>query len=437
MAVLRLLTLLLLGVGSTFAATHRVDSLAALQARLGEAGPGDVLIVRNGSYAASAPLRIGCAGRDGSPVVIRAETVGGVTIEGTGGFLVEPAAAHLVIEGFVFTHAAGQAAVKPGAHHVRWLRNTFACQGDGAYLDVAGDDIEVARNEFRDKRTVGNMLSITGEGRQVARRVWVHHNHFHDYAKAGANGAETIRFGRSWLSLSAGHGVVEHNLFVRCVGENELISNKAGSITYRYNTFLDSPGAQLTLRHGNDCRAYGNYFRNTDGLRIFGDRHLVFGNYLENNTKGIDMGNGGAEVVDGAPLTSHDRPDDCTVAFNILVDNRVHYQMGNRANGLGARRVTFAHNILLGGDTAVSLSGSAPHTGTWTGNTWWGVRQAGDLPAEGFVQAEPRLVPDAAGVLRPPPNGDGRADGQTEESEMQFYTGRPLTPADVGPASGP
>jgi hypothetical protein len=52
----------------------------------------------------------------------------------------------------------------------------------------------------------------------------------------------------------------------------ELITNKSGANTSRYNTFLDSPGARLTLRHGNDCLVYGNTFRRTDGIRIFGDR---------------------------------------------------------------------------------------------------------------------------------------------------------------------
>src|SRR5688572_31343159 len=41
------------------------------------------------------------------------------------------------------------------------------------------------------------------------------------------------------------------------------------------NTLLDSPGAQLTLRHGNDNIVRRNYLRGTDGIRIFGDRNRV------------------------------------------------------------------------------------------------------------------------------------------------------------------
>src|SRR5262249_10858710 len=158
----------------------------------------------------------------------------------------------------------------------------------------------------------------------------------HDFTSPGANGAETIRFGLSGLSLSDGFGIIEHNLFVRCNGENELISIKSSSNTIRYNTLLDSPGTQLTLRHGNDSLVYGNYLRNTDGIRIFGDRHQIFSNYLENNSVGINIGNGDGEVADGAPLTSHDRPDDCVISHNTLINNTTHYLMSGRTNGLGA-----------------------------------------------------------------------------------------------------
>ena len=102
------------------------------------------------------------------------------------------------------------------------------------YLSVAGSDREIDRNEFRDKSTVGNMIWVSGTGSQVAQRLWVHHNYFHDFTNAGGNGAETIRFGLSGLSFSNGQGLVEFNLFVRCNGENELISNKSGGNTYRY-----------------------------------------------------------------------------------------------------------------------------------------------------------------------------------------------------------
>jgi len=291
----------------------------------------------------------------------------------------------------------------------------------------------------------------------VARRLWVHHNYFHDYANANGNGAETIRFGRSFFSMSRGDGLVEYNLFVRCVGENELITNKSGGNTYRYNTFLESPGCQLTLRHGNDCIVYGNYFRGTDGLRIFGDRHQVFSNYFEGNTTGINLGNGGAEVADGAPLTSHDRPDDCVIVFNTLVDNKVHYKMGARTPvALGAMRTTFANNVITGGGVAAKIDGPNPGA-VWSGNLLWKTGGAGDLPADSYTTANPQLAADGNGILHlqsgspaiDSATGDyafvtvdqdgqprsGKKDQGADEFSTAPLVARLLTPADVGPAS--
>jgi hypothetical protein len=302
------------------------------------------------------------------------------------------------------------------------------------------------------------MVSVSGTGSQVARRLWIHHNYFHDFTNAGANGAETIRFGLSQLSLSTGAGLVEHNLFVRCNGENELISNKSSGNTYRYNTIIDSPNTQLTLRHGNDCLVYGNYLRNTEGIRIFGDRHQVFSNYLEKNYIGINLGNGGAEVADGAPLTSHDRPDNCVISFNTLIENRTHYQMSRRTpTALGATNTTFANNILVGG-IAAKIEGPNPGA-VWQGNVVWKSTSPGDLPPEGFTSDDPLLVAGEDGLFRlqtgspaidsaagdyPAVTWDfdgqprtGKKDKGADEFGSAPVMARILTAADVGPLAKP
>ena len=436
------------------AAARLVDSLDALQSAINAAAPGDTLTLKDGVYTARAPLRIMCAGSAERPITIAAATVGGVEIRGTHGFDVVKPSAFVIVRGFKLAHASGRNAIGGGTSHVRFTRNTFACAGEGPYLTVTGDDAEVDHNEFRDKKTLGNMISVTGTGSQVARRLHVHHNYFHDFANAHGNGAETIRFGLSGLSLSTGEGLVEYNLFILCTGENELISNKSCGNTYRYNTFLESRGAQLTLRHGNDCVVYGNIFRGLDGLRIFGDRHLIFSNYFEGNTRGINLGNGDGEVADGAKLTCHDRPDACVIVFNTLVGNRAHYVMDARRNGLGATRTTFANNLVQGGGAVAKIGGANPGA-AWRGNLLWKTGGAGDLPADGYAQADPKLMADGQGIFRPR-NGSavlGAAvgdfprvkvdlDGQprpakksvgADEPDEVGTMSRQLTPNDVGP----
>jgi poly(beta-D-mannuronate) lyase len=380
---------------------HRVDSLAALQARVDAARPGDVIVVKDGVYTTSAPLAIHARGRAGAPIRIVAETAGGVTLAGTDGFDVMADAAHVEIDGFVFTHASGKTQIHSGAHHIRFTHDVWECAGDGAYLTIAGDDTEIDRSEFRNKRTLGNMIDVRGAGSQVAQRVHIHDNYFHDFTSPGpgTNGAETIRFGLSGLSLSKGLGVIERNLFVRCTGENEMLSIKSGSNVIMDNTLLDSPGAQLTLRHGNGNAVRRNYLRGTDGIRIFGDRNRVSENYLEGNTVAIQIGNGDGEVADGAALTSHDRPDAAVIALNVLVNNVRNIVMTSRDKGLGATDATIAHNVIEGGGPAAVIDGPFPGA-IWRDNTVWTTAGAGSMP-DGFTRKKPviraprPLTPDA------------------------------------------
>lgn len=449
--------LLSAGIAGGRAAETMVDSMPGLIARLSHAEPGDTIVVKNGVYTTNATIPVRRPGTAERPITIMAESVGGVEIGGAYGLSIAQPAAHVVVRGFTFTHAAGRATIGAGTRHVRFTRNTFECAGEGHYLSVVGDDAEVDYNEFRNKKTVGNMVSVTGTGNQVARRVWIHHNHFHGFTNARAPGAEALRIGLSTQSLSTGGAVVEHNLFVRCVGESQLISNRSSGNTYRYNTILDSPGTQLSLRHGNDCAVYGNYLRNTEGLRIFGDRHLVHSNYLEGNYIGINLGNGSTEVADGGSVSGHDRPDDCIIVLNTLVNNRTHYQLSRRTPAaLGATNTVFAHNILLGGGTAAKIEG--PYAGgQWRGNILWDTAP-GDLPREGYLRADPLLQTDDSGVQRPAAGSpaidavtdeyaqikvdldgqprSGKWDIGADELSTAAATARLLAPADVGPAAG-
>lgn len=454
-AIFPCLALLAPSVG--FAASQKVESIAALQRAINEATPGDTITLKDGVYTTTKPIIVRSAGTEAKPVTIAAETVSGVEINGTHGFNVSGSAAYIVISGFKLTHASGKNTIGADTSHVRFTRNTFQCPGDGSYLTVLGYDARIDYNEFGEKKSPGNMIVVFGADGQVARRLWIHHNYFHDLSTVMGNDAEMIRFGISVHSLSTGGGLVEHNLFARCRGGNDLISNRSSGNTYRYNTLVDSPLAHLMLRHGNDCAVYGNYFINTEGLRIFGDRHRITSNYLEGNQVGIDLGNGNGEVADGAALTVHDRPDHCLIAFNTLIDNRTQFQLTNRSSvSLGATATIFANNILVGGEVAVKIS--APHPdAVWSGNLLWNAESPGDFPPEGYKDLDPMLVADANGIrhLQPGSPAIGAAtgmypgvafdmDGQprperksigADEISTAPIVARLLTIADVGPAA--
>src|SRR3954454_4191655 len=195
---------------SARAATYQVSSIADLTTRISGAVAGDIIIVQNGVYTTSSSLSINRVGTAANPIVIRAETVGGVEITGTHGFSMSSPAAYITIQGFKFTHAAA-IGISSGTSHCRFTRNviqlTIPVGSDVSYINISGDDVEIDRNELRTKATLGEMLDVAGSGSQVARRLWVHHNYFHDFSSPGGNGAETIRLGLSGLSLSTGNAV--------------------------------------------------------------------------------------------------------------------------------------------------------------------------------------------------------------------------------------
>lgn len=382
-----------------------VDSLADLATRIKTAAPGDVVTVKNGVYTANAPILVECAGTLEQPITIAAETIGGVEITGTHGLDIEEPAAHVVIVGFKFTHASGKNSIGIGTRFVRLTRNVFACVGDGHFLSVNGDDVQLDFNEFGPKTSPGTMLAVSGTGSQVARRLWIHHNYFHDFANDGSNGAEMIRFGLlSAHRLSVGSGLVEHNLFVRCRGTNEMISNRSSGNTYRFNTFQESPTSHLTIRQGNECAIYGNIFRQTEGLRFFGDRHRIYSNYFEGNYIAVSIGNGDLEISEAVaevPPNSRDRPDGCSVVFNTFVDNTTHLRMSKGAPGaLGATGIIFANNLLYGGDVAAKIDG--PNVGAvWSGNVLWKTNKPRDLPVNGYAVLDPLFESDGRGIKRP------------------------------------
>jgi len=379
-----------------FANTIIVSSIADLQKAIDAAKPGDIILLKKGVYTTTADIPINRTGTKAQPITIAAEVPGNTEITGSGGFNLQNPAAHIIIKGFKFTHEASRARCSSGSSFCRWTHNIFETPGTGEYLTIAGSDHEIDYNTFQNKDSLGRFIAIRGAGNQIAERLWIHHNYFKTQKNQGnRNGAEALQFGLSGFSLSSSNSIVEYNLFEDCAGENELISVKASRVTVRYNTIRNCP-AQFTLRHGNFNQVYGNYFINTPGLRIFGDDHLIHSNHFENCGIGINIGNGGAEVADGAPLTSHDRPDRVLIVFNTLVNNKTNIVQTARANGLGSTFITIANNIIQGGGSAASIVGPAANY-SWEGNIIFKTDGTGDMPPGSFIVTDPKLVRDAAG----------------------------------------
>jgi poly(beta-D-mannuronate) lyase len=417
---------------SALANTITVSSIAELQSAIEKAKPGDNIIVNDGVYTTTSDVNISCVGTKEHPITITAQDFAKAEITGSGGFVLVSPAAYVIIRDFKFTHAASRAKSSSGSAFCRWTNNIFETPGDGEDLTIAGNDNEVDHNTFQNKDAMGRFLAIRGTGSQIAERLWIHHNYFKSHKdQGGKNGAEAFQFGLSGFSLSSSNSIVEYNLFEDCAGENELISVKASAVTLRYNTIRNCP-AQFTLRHGNKCQVYGNYFYNTPGLRIFGDDHIVYSNYFEHCNPAITIGNGDGEVADGAKLTSHDRPDRILIALNILVNNKANIVMTPRKNGLGATNVKLVSNIIEGGEEAAKITGPLLNA-SWSDNIIFQTKGAGDMPQGSYVVKDPRLDKDHTGVFQLTSEILSVNNGGQKMERLKV---QPLSPGDVGASAG-
>lgn len=447
-----LLSLWISNAQAVLARTIVVASLPELQKAINTAVAGDVILLKDGVYVSTGDILVKCMGTAAMPVTIAAQNIGAAEITGSGGINIQKPASYVVVRGFKLTNAAAKNELGAGTSFCRFTGNIFESAGEGNYLSIVGNDHQVDHNTFQNKNSMGKFIGVRGTGKQIAERLWIHHNYFHNFAQQTGNGAEAVQFGLSGFSLSSSNSIFEYNLFENCEGENELLSVKSSAVTVRYNTIRDCK-AQLTLRHGNFNKIYGNYFSQTPGIRIFGDDHLIYSNYFENCSSAINIGNGGAEVADGAPLTSHDRPDRVLIAFNTLINNKSNITLNPRSPiGLGATDITIANNLIQGGIEAAVISG--PYLNPkWEGNIIYDVKGPGAIPEGACQIINPKLQRNASGVYHlsaasPVLNATGNykeiafdMDGQPCKMPLQVGADQPseapvkariLTPAMVG-----
>lgn len=162
------------------------------------------------------------------------------------------------------------------------------------------------------------------ESRENGHRI--DHNYFGPRPVLGSNGGETIRIGTSKYSMFRSGTIVENNVFDRCDGEVEIISNKSNGNVYRGNLFLNSRGA-LTLRHGDDTLVERNVFLgggkdHTGGIRVINRNQTVRFNYME----GL-RGSGFASAltvmngVPNSPVNRYVQVDNARIERNTVIDS--------------------------------------------------------------------------------------------------------------------
>lgn len=256
---------------------------------------GDTIILQDGMWA-DARLKIHANGTAEKPVAIKAQTPGKVVF--TGDSRLSVGGVHVVVDGLWFQNPTGEEAIELRidsdelANDCRITNCAVtnelqAPPGKSArFVSIYGARNRIDHCYIAGKTSEGTTMVVwlSNEAKEQGKHQ-IDHNHFGPRQKLGKNGGETIRLGDSKTSLQTAACVVEHNLFEKCDGEAECISNKSCGNLYRSNIFKGVSGT-LTLRHGNACRVENNIFigdkaKGSGGVRVIGEDHIVTGNYFE------------------------------------------------------------------------------------------------------------------------------------------------------------
>ncbi len=167
------------------------------------------------------------------------------------------------------------------------------------YLAISGGDCNcVAYNNFHDKKpSRGHFLWLAGgerdkddKRRKGPKRTVIEYNLFKNLPgikneNDRMDKGEAIKMGDSKMATKAFGSIVRYNLFDKCEGDAEVITNKSSCNIYHHNTFRSNMGS-LVLRHGilnivRDNVFLGRY----NGIRVYGIKQLVKGNYFKSQTK--------------------------------------------------------------------------------------------------------------------------------------------------------
>lgn len=253
---------------STGEATN-VSTAAQLQAALNTAGPGDQIILANGTYGGT--FTYNKNGTATNPIVIRGS--GGAVFTG----VFNLGGSYAVLAGVKFQ--GGRATMN--GHHNRITRTLFTNPATPAIEMKTGGHAynRIDHNEFRSFR--GYAVEI-GAQRDASKHQGhrIDHNYIFDHTVGGSE--EVMRmltdaYRDSYLTY-------EYNLFDKVLqGERhqaELISVKTARTILRGNTVINSPNTALTFRETNRTLAEGNYLQDGATIRVMGDDNIIRNNFV-------------------------------------------------------------------------------------------------------------------------------------------------------------
>jgi poly(beta-D-mannuronate) lyase len=408
--------------GRLVAAEHVCASPRDVTAAAAKAQPGDVIRLVDGTYR-SAELVLDASGTAERPIVLCAATPGKVVLTGTSCLRI--GGSYLIVAGLYFWkafHPEGLIIFRKGvaheAHHCRVTQcaaldcNPRGEEPAGPWIVMFGAHNRFDHCALQGKAYAGSVLDVWVRGNSTAPVAHlIDHNYFgaRPQLKSHTNG-EILYVGHGALPSAASQIVVEANLFDRCAGGVDCVTNCASETIYRQNTFLGSAGS-LTLRKCRRCRVTDNYFiggniAHSGGVRISGEEQTVAGNFFVHLTGTGDMA--ALSIMDGytTPKPSgYSATQRCTIAENIVVRCTSPMAIGvpdRQATRKSGDRVppwenALSSNVVVGSRKIVDMQNASALL-NWRGNFY----DAGELgirwPANPPIAADAwRQVPISVG----------------------------------------
>ncbi len=386
-----------------------------LTVKLKSALPGDEIIVANGTYK-DVIVDVDIYATEEKPLIIRAETPGGVEFTGASRFTIT--GSYITVRDFYFNEAISD------SETVRFY-NAYNCRFTGNYLYMCGHTtsgqygIVVLEGNSKYNRFDHNTFerphgmcirlnietTVPRERNVTDNRI--DHNYFLDVRQcsvemptSSANGMEVVNI----LNFQGYDidNIIEYNRFEDIYGDGgEGICLKSNGNKVNYNTFVNSRMSGLSMRANENSEVIGNFFFKTKyGLRIFGNGHVFKDNYLYDSYRSGFVAHGGShsrgEVGDGPNQAASDfyAENNLTIYPNhagiMLGDNF------NADNGLadGPSNIVFKNNLFYL-DTGTVLKDYRSSNITYEGNK---VNLSGSAvmgaAKEGFEETDVPLVFD-------------------------------------------
>mgnify|MGYP001028098003 FL=1 len=388
-----------------------VNNQSELNAAIRNANPGTTITLANGSWN-NLQLAINKVGTALNPITIQAETPNQVFIEGNSS--VELGGNYIIFKGFVFQNASSLVDLNDRITSLITLRaNGNSCNnctvtnikidhynGTDAqktaifkWILMYGSFNEISYSSFIGKNGRGSIIN-DNRSDNLEDYHKIHHNYFASRKAVGVvnnlNDQDAIRIGTSTTSMSDSFTEVYNNFFYDWEGEVEIISNKSGKNKYYNNTFNNYSGT-LTLRHGNGCEVFDNFFLAdyrifSGGIRVIGEDHKIYNNYVE--AINAIKPNGSSTKTTGAINISNGRPNselngyfqvkNLIVVNNTFVNCDYGIRVGTQVSStltLAPNNITLSNNIMLNtsrnafefitNPTASRYEGNLTQNGSW------------------------------------------------------------------------